>query len=86
MQKQITLSIDEKIYDSLYQEFDNQKISAFIENLLKNMLMLNKKSTETQYINDYQAMANDKERELLANEWVDGLALDGKKDWDNEAW
>lgn len=84
MQKQITLNIDENLYNSLYQQFDNKKISEFIENLLKNMLILNKPNTE--YIDDYQAMASDKERELLANEWVNGLVLDGKKDWDNEAW
>ncbi len=66
MQKKLTFSIDETIYEGLYRIVGRGKISLFIENLVRP------------YVSDegYLAMSTDKEREVEAREWINALSGD----------
>lgn len=92
MYKEMTIQIDEQIYDNISTQFDKQKISQFVENLFKNLLTLNQissvaKVTEFDDLEQgYMAMAQDSEREQDAQAWANALVTDGKKDLVNEAW
>lgn len=67
MQKKLTITIDEKIYNKLYSVVGSRKISKFIEELIKPSLVNNNLA------NSYNLMSNDKVREEQANEWIEGL-------------
>ena len=70
MQKKLTLTIDEKVYDGLRTVIGPRKISRFIENLVrphvvrKNMYAV------------YKEMAADKFREFKALDWAEGTVGD----------
>lgn len=67
MQKKLTITIDEEIYNKLYSVIGSRKISKFIEELVKPYLVNNSLADA------YNSMSNDKEREEQANEWIEGL-------------
>jgi predicted CopG family antitoxin len=70
MQKKLTITIDEEIYNKLYSVVGTGKISKFIEELVKPHLVSNSLA------NSYNLMSRDKEREREANEWIEGLLDD----------
>jgi len=67
MQKKLTISISENVYNDLYTTIGKRKISKFIENLIKPHIASNDLSLA------YQEMVQDKQREIEACEWTEGL-------------
>ena len=65
MQKKLTITIDEQVYQKLYSVIGSGKISKFIEGLVKPHLVTNE--LEKSYI----SMSNDDLRELEALEWIE---------------
>jgi predicted CopG family antitoxin len=67
MQKKMTITIDEEVYDALYRVIGKGKISQFLENLARPHVL------KEDLTSAYQAMASDRERENDALEWSNGL-------------
>lgn len=70
MIKKLTITVDESVYDGLYQVVGSRKISRFIEDLVRPHVV--KKSLETAY----KKMAEDQAREKEAFEWTEGTLGD----------
>ena len=71
MQKRMTITLDEEVYDGLYRTVGKRKMSQFIEDLLRPHV------SGSDLDAGYSAMANDKVREAEASEWIEALAGDG---------
>jgi predicted CopG family antitoxin len=67
MQKKLTISIAENVYNDLYSVIGKRKISKFIENLIKPHIVGDNLSLA------YQEMAQDAQREIEACQWTEGL-------------
>jgi predicted CopG family antitoxin len=65
MQKKLTITIDEQVYQKLYSIIGSGKISKFIEGLIKPHLITNELE------NAYLAMNDDNLREQEALEWIE---------------
>lgn len=74
MQKKLTISIDEEVYDGLHKTIGPRKISKFVEELVRPHVVRPTLELE------YAQMAKDEEREEAALEWSE-LIL---RDKDNE--
>lgn len=70
MQKKLTITIDEKVYDGLHEIVGRRKISKFIENLVRPYV------TDKSLENSYREMAQDEIRENDALEWAENLIRD----------
>ena len=70
MQKKLTVTIDEEVYDGLRTVIGPRKISRFIEELVRPHVV--KKNMYAAY----KEMAADKDRESEALEWVEGTVGD----------
>ncbi len=70
MQKKLTITIDENVYDGLYATVGPRRISRFIENLLRPYVL------HPDLESGYQAMAHDEEHEAEALEWAEALIGD----------
>lgn len=70
MQKRMTISIDEAVYDGLVRVVGRRKISKFLEDIARPLVV--KDDLES----GYQAMAADQEREREALEWSNALIGD----------
>lgn len=70
MQKRMTISIDEAVYDGLVRHVGRRKISGYLEELARPHVVRDDLDS------GYQAMAADQEREREAHEWCDALAGD----------
>ena len=75
MQKKLTLTIDEEVYNGLRKQIGPRKISKFVEDLVRPHVLYPDLDAE------YARMAKDEEREKEALEWSE-MTL---KDADNEA-
>lgn len=76
MQKKLTITIDDEVYDGLYRVVGPRKISAFIEDLVRPHVVLPDLDAA------YEAMAADEARETEAL----ALAEAAIGDIDAEAW
>lgn len=76
MQRKMTISIDEAVYQGLRRTVGQRQMSKYIENLLRPHVL------GTGLEEGYRAMASDRAREKEAQEWCDSLAGDGG----HEAW
>jgi predicted CopG family antitoxin len=76
MQKKLTITIDEQVYEGLHQVIGPRKISSFIENLVRPHVLYPDLEAA------YAEMAQDEEREAAALEWAEATA----GDVGNEAW
>ncbi len=74
MQKKLTISIDEKVYEGLYKKIGKRKISNFIENIVRPHVI------EEEWESGYRDMANDELREKQALEWTEALIGDVEDD------
>lgn len=72
MQKKLTISIDEQVYNGLYAVVGKGAISQFIEDLLRPYVV------EDQLDAAYKRMAEDQERETEALAWSEALIGDGE--------
>lgn len=70
MQKKLTISVDETIYDGLYRVVGARRISQFIEDLVRPHVV------EDDLSSAYAEMAADEVREAEALEWSDALLRD----------
>lgn len=65
MQKKLTITLDEKVYEGLHKIIGPRKISKFIEELVRPHVL--QPSLES----SYAQMARDKKREEEALEWAE---------------
>jgi predicted CopG family antitoxin len=70
MQKKLTITVDEEVYEGLHKHIGRRKISQFIEDLVRPHVIGS--DLEAGYI----AMAADEAREAEAEEWVDAFSED----------
>jgi len=70
MQKKLTLSIDEEVYEGLHKVIGQRKISRFIEELVRPHVL------KKDMYSAYKDMAADKIRESEALEWAEGTIGD----------
>jgi predicted CopG family antitoxin len=65
MQKKLTITIDEEVYEGLYNTIGARKISKFVEELVRpHVVRPNLESA-------YSQMSKDKKREKDALEWAE---------------
>jgi predicted CopG family antitoxin len=70
MQKKLTITVDEEVYEGLHKIIGPGKISKFIENLVRpHVVRPNLESA-------YAQMAKDKKREAEAVEWAEATFRD----------
>jgi predicted CopG family antitoxin len=70
MQKKLTITIDEKVYEGLHSVIGRGKISQFIETLVKPHVI------EKDLDAAYQRMSKDTEREQEALLWIENTVGD----------
>ena len=66
MQKKLTITIDERVYDGLHRVVGRRRISRFIETLVRPHVVWESLASA------YREMARDEVREAEAAEWVEG--------------
>jgi predicted CopG family antitoxin len=65
MQKKLTITVDEEVYEGLYRHIGPRKISKFVQELVRpHVVQPNLESA-------YAEMAKDKKREKEALEWAE---------------
>lgn len=70
MHKKLTVTVDEEVYEGLHRVIGRQKISQFIENLVRPHVI-------PQSLTDaYREMAADECREAEAHEWAEATVRD----------
>ena len=70
MQKRMTITMDEVVYEGLVRVIGRRKISSFLEGLARPHVV------SDDLAESYKAMANDTDRELAAMEWCEALVGD----------
>lgn len=70
MQKKLTITIDEQVYEGLYRVVGSGRISQFIEKLVRPHVLPHELE------NAYAQMAQDSEREAEALAWSEALIAD----------
>ena len=76
MQKKLTITIDEDVYDGLYTVVGPRRISQFIEDLVRPHV------TDLDLAAAYRQMAEDEQREAEALEWAEATVGDvGDATW-----
>lgn len=70
MQKKLTITVDEAVYDGLYHTVGPRRISQFIEDLVRPHV------TGSDLAEEYASMAADEAREAEAAEWSNALISD----------
>jgi hypothetical protein len=70
MQKKLTISLDERVYQGLHKTVGRRRISRFIETLVRPYVVGKDLAAA------YQQMAQDTEREAEALEWAEGTLGD----------
>lgn len=70
MQKKLTITVDEQVYEGLHSEIGQGNISKFIESLVRPHVV------KTELEAAYREMALDEEREAEALEWSEATIGD----------
>ena len=70
MQKKLTITVDQRVYDGLHNVIGRRRISRFIESLVRPYVV--GKDLEVAY----QQMAQDEAREAEALEWAEATAIE----------
>ncbi|PYV36450.1 MAG: addiction module antitoxin [Acidobacteria bacterium] len=70
MQKKLTITVDEKVYEGLHLQIGRGNISQFIESLIRPHVI--NKNLEAAY----KQMAEDEEREAEALDWAEATVGD----------
>jgi len=65
MQKKLTITIDEQVYEGLHAVIGRRRISRFIEDLVRPYVLYQELEPA------YKQMAQDEEREVEALEWAE---------------
>jgi hypothetical protein len=66
----MTITLDEAVYDGFYRTVGKRKMTHFIEDLLKPLVL------DSSLDGGYKAMASDTLREAQAAEWCNALSGD----------
>ncbi len=74
VQKKLTITIAEEVYEGLYRQLGPRKISRFIEYLVRPYVL------PRELDDAYAAMAADEAREAEALEWAEALIGDAADD------
>ena len=74
MQKKLTITVDEKVYEGLYAVVGRRRISRFIEDLVRPHVLFPDLEAA------YREMAQDEERETEALEWAEAMIGDMSND------
>ncbi len=74
MQKKLTITIDERVYEGLYAVVGRRRISRFIEDLVRPHVLFPDLEAA------YREMAQDEERETEALEWAEAMIGDMSND------
>ncbi|NBD35765.1 MAG: addiction module antitoxin [Chloroflexi bacterium] len=76
MQKKLTITIDEQVYEGLYRVVGSRRISQFIEDLVRPHVLYPDLEAS------YQEMAKEEARESEALEWAEAMVEDvGDETW-----
>ena len=70
MQKKLTITVDEEVYEGLYRTIGPRKISRFVQELVRPHVV--RPNLESAYAD----MAKDKKREKDAVEWAEATFKD----------
>lgn len=70
MQKKLTITIDEQVYEGLYRVVGSGRISQFIEKLVRPHVLPHELEDA------YAQMAKDQDREAEALDWSEALIAD----------
>jgi hypothetical protein len=70
MQKRMTITMDEAVYDGLMRVVGRGKVSQFLESLARPHVL------DASMDEGYRAMGSDRQRETEASEWINGLIAD----------
>ena len=70
MQKKLTITIDEQVYEGLHAVIGRGRISRFIEDLVRPHVIYRELESA------YKQMAQDEEREAEALEWAEATVGD----------
>ncbi len=70
MQRKLTITVDERVYEGLYAVVGRRRISRFIENLVRPHVLFPDLEAA------YREMAEDEERETEALEWAEATIGD----------
>ena len=70
MQKKLTITVDEQVYEGLHKVIGRRRISQFIESLVRPHVI------GTDLDEAYRAMAEDEARENEALEWAEATLGD----------
>jgi len=70
MHKKLTITVDEQVYAGLHRVVGRQRISQFIESLVRPHVL------QEELKAGYRDMAQDEARELEALEWAEATAMD----------
>lgn len=77
MTRQLTITVDERVYDYLQTKIGPERLGWFIEDLVRPRLI-----ARDELDAGYKAMAAEKEAEAEALEWSEGLVGDvGDEPW-----
>jgi predicted CopG family antitoxin len=70
MQKKLTITVDEKVYQGLHKRIGSRRISHFIEDLVRPHVL------DEELEQAYAQMAKDEKREKEALEWAEATVRD----------
>jgi hypothetical protein len=70
MQRKLTITIDEAVYEGLYRKVGPRKIARFIEELVRPHVL------DADLDSSYEEMARDEMREREAEEWSEAMLDD----------
>ena len=70
MQRKLTITVDEQVYEGLYRVVGPGRISKFIERLVRPHVLPHELE------NAYSDMAQERERESAAFDWSEALIAD----------
>jgi hypothetical protein len=70
MQKKLTITVDQRVYDGLHAVVGRRRISQFIESLVRPYVL----GKDLEVV--YREMAQDEAREAQALEWAEATAGD----------
>ncbi len=70
MQKKLTITVSEHVYDGLYRVVGPRRISQFIEDLVRPHVI------EEDLLSAYADMSADESREKAAEGWSESLLMD----------
>lgn len=70
MHKKLTITVDEQVYEGLHRVVGRQRISQFIETLVRPHVV------REDWMAAYREMAEDEAREAAAHEWAEATVGD----------